>query len=485
LASSPSNGIASLGTPKQQQQQQQQQQLQAQSLSRISNHYPSMSSFSSSISSPPSSSAPSSSPFPRTGQRPRVEPSFEYEIGSGSGSGIATGQSGRSTINPPRLESVNERETPNPAVLQDDDFFSTQLAGSGSGNTEQSGRPRNRGQTWTEFLLDGAVVERDPEEMNRRRSATVTMDRKRRLTSTEEDFSRRRSLHGTGAFASGSGSRPEQRPRPSQQNSVEIQPVGSSSNNAIDLSRSPESIRRPSEIRSRHDSSHFEYSLPRWQPDSEVSQCPICNTQFGFFYRKHHCRKCGRVVCASCSPHRITIPRQFIVSPPEQNRFPLSSTLAPNLSDAHVIDLTGDDNSSQGQPGISTRQDYWRDRPTLNPGLGGGEEVRLCNPCVPDPNPEPPRGYGSLGSPSLSNWASGVGPGAYANQTGPRRSSLASYYGSNPGAGQWYNVSGHRPHHSVSAATMAGYPLPDAERELRRQRGRGMIVCFSFAIYTV
>ncbi|ROV99926.1 hypothetical protein VMCG_06180 [Cytospora schulzeri] len=56
-------------------------------------------------------------------------------------------------------------------------------------------------------------------------------------------------------------------------------------------------------------------SLPRWQPDAEVTICPICHTQFSIFVRKHHCRKCGRVVCASCSPHRITIPYQYIVQP--------------------------------------------------------------------------------------------------------------------------------------------------------------------------
>jgi FYVE zinc finger len=30
--------------------------------------------------------------------------------------------------------------------------------------------------------------------------------------------------------------------------------------------------------------------LPRWQPDAEVTYCPICHTQFSFFVRKHHCR---------------------------------------------------------------------------------------------------------------------------------------------------------------------------------------------------
>lgn len=33
-----------------------------------------------------------------------------------------------------------------------------------------------------------------------------------------------------------------------------------------------------------------EFSLPRWQPDAEVTYCPICHTQFSIFVRKHHCR---------------------------------------------------------------------------------------------------------------------------------------------------------------------------------------------------
>lgn len=30
--------------------------------------------------------------------------------------------------------------------------------------------------------------------------------------------------------------------------------------------------------------------LPRWQPDSEVTQCPVCGRHFTFLFRKHHCR---------------------------------------------------------------------------------------------------------------------------------------------------------------------------------------------------
>lgn len=120
-------------------------------------------------------------------------------------------------------------------------------------------------------------------------------------------------------------------------------------------------------------------SLPRWQPDSEVSGCPICGTFFSFWHRKHHCRKCGRVVCAACSPHRITIPRQYIVRPPESTATPPPGS-SPSSS-SNVVDLTGDDAPTSNS--------------VLNPALGGGEEVRLCNPCVPDPNPNP-LGYDAL-----------------------------------------------------------------------------------------
>ncbi|KAH6650857.1 FYVE zinc finger-domain-containing protein [Chaetomium tenue] len=147
--------------------------------------------------------------------------------------------------------------------------------------------------------------------------------------------------------------------------------------------------------------------LPRWQPDSEQTYCPICGTQFSIFVRKHHCRKCGRVVCNSCSPHRITIPHQYIVRPPGAPR-PLSQ--GPSLS---LLD-------SQG----------WY------PDFGGGERVRLCNPCVPDPNTAPPqdqvhqaRPRNELSSPTRpdnslsSTWGFNLGPGV-TNDTQTRTRSV-------------------------------------------------------------
>ena len=38
-----------------------------------------------------------------------------------------------------------------------------------------------------------------------------------------------------------------------------------------------------------------------WVPDGKTDGCMRCGRQFGWRWRRHHCRLCGRCVCASCS----------------------------------------------------------------------------------------------------------------------------------------------------------------------------------------
>ncbi|KAI5780100.1 hypothetical protein EDC01DRAFT_620786 [Geopyxis carbonaria] len=78
--------------------------------------------------------------------------------------------------------------------------------------------------------------------------------------------------------------------------------------------------------------------LPEWQPDASVRACPLCANLFTWLNRRHHCRKCGRVVCATCSPHRITIPSAFVVRPPNH----------PAPAPVPVIDLTSSPERAAG-----------------------------------------------------------------------------------------------------------------------------------------
>ena len=43
-----------------------------------------------------------------------------------------------------------------------------------------------------------------------------------------------------------------------------------------------------------------------WIPDSLV--CSVCEEKFGIFNRKHHCRKCGHLMCGKCTTeHRMSL----------------------------------------------------------------------------------------------------------------------------------------------------------------------------------
>jgi transcription elongation factor Elf1 len=45
-----------------------------------------------------------------------------------------------------------------------------------------------------------------------------------------------------------------------------------------------------------------------WVPDEEGVGCSICHVIFTITKRRHHCRKCGALVCGNCSDHFMVVP---------------------------------------------------------------------------------------------------------------------------------------------------------------------------------
>ncbi|KAL8948472.1 MAG: hypothetical protein Q9222_005348 [Ikaeria aurantiellina] len=293
------------------------------------------------------------------------------------------------------------------------------------------GNRRANGEIWMDFLRDSSRLEEDAEDRHTgpsmrsgsfhfregrqdrqaalQRAAYMLADRKRRLAEYQEDHARR---HPASSLPSGSASIVPESTSPARSTSrasiaSQEQAAGAS------LINRP-LPRRPDAPHSRNRESR-DIPLPRWQPDSEVATCPICGTSFSFWYRKHHCRKCGRVVCANCSPHRITIPRQFIVQlPQDADQVPATGPPA----GVEVVDLTED---HDGDAPTSQQHCGEHDTPQspivqIDPALGGGQEVRLCNPCVPDPNPLPHLPFESPGRFELRSFP-------MPDFTGPRASS--------------------------------------------------------------
>jgi hypothetical protein len=249
-------------------------------------------------------------------------------------------------------------------------------------HAEASGQASERaGQSssWHEFLRQGdGVAEHDASRHSReaQHAAIAAQDRQRRLDHGQAEIHRRRAAS---AVLTPTPLQPQARVHSSSTSGHDLE----TARTEIPVRRvTASSLNRPlpqtpsSDAPSPHMSSS--YVLPRWQPDAEVSECPICKRPFSFWFRKHHCRKCGRVVCASCSPHRITIPQQYIVSPPMESTDGIHKSTA---EEPLVMDLR--DDVAPPSPTTSRQAS----------ALDGGQEVRLCNPCVPDPNPLPPSTY--------------------------------------------------------------------------------------------
>ncbi|KAI8334408.1 hypothetical protein BC941DRAFT_356823 [Chlamydoabsidia padenii] len=53
-----------------------------------------------------------------------------------------------------------------------------------------------------------------------------------------------------------------------------------------------------------------------WESDRQASECRRCNRRFSFLVRRHHCRRCGQIVCDRCSSHRVRLPVEELVEDP-------------------------------------------------------------------------------------------------------------------------------------------------------------------------
>ena len=48
-------------------------------------------------------------------------------------------------------------------------------------------------------------------------------------------------------------------------------------------------------------------TAPVWVPDNRVTMCQACQAVFSLLVRRHHCRACGKVVCAPCSSNKAPL----------------------------------------------------------------------------------------------------------------------------------------------------------------------------------
>ncbi|KAM7100081.1 zinc finger FYVE domain-containing protein 9 isoform 2-T3 [Molossus nigricans] len=108
---------------------------------------------------------------------------------------------------------------------------------------------------------------------------------------------------------------------------------------------------------------------PVWVPDSQAPNCMKCEARFTFTKRRHHCRACGKVFCASCCSLKCKLlymdrkearvcvichsVLMNVAQPREQRRVWFADGILPNGEVADAAKLTMNGTSSTGTLAVS------------------------------------------------------------------------------------------------------------------------------------
>lgn len=116
----------------------------------------------------------------------------------------------------------------------------------------------------------------------------------------------------------------------------------------------------------KHPRKLIEQSVVTWEDDEAISSCPFCQQDFGSWtFRRHHCRICGRVVCADPQTACSTEVSLNIASGAYCCEPPLPEVIEHVLT----MQLAGPNSAAE--------------KPVANVGPGGqlSVDIRMCRDC--------------------------------------------------------------------------------------------------------
>ena len=79
-----------------------------------------------------------------------------------------------------------------------------------------------------------------------------------------------------------------------------------------------------------------------WAADGDHVRCALCEQEFAFLVRQHHCRCCGMIVCANCSAFTQTMTNKGI--PVSSNAFEAPASVMREIATEGLLN-TADMNS--------------------------------------------------------------------------------------------------------------------------------------------
>lgn len=90
-----------------------------------------------------------------------------------------------------------------------------------------------------------------------------------------------------------------------------------------------------------------------WKPDESATACYICNEAFTWFFRRHHCRRCGNLVCDNHIRHMVPLDQNARYHPDGQPSKACKSCwdgwkVVRRLHHSRASSIAESSNSSQG-----------------------------------------------------------------------------------------------------------------------------------------
>ncbi|ARF10115.1 phosphoinositide 3-kinase [Indivirus ILV1] len=85
------------------------------------------------------------------------------------------------------------------------------------------------------------------------------------------------------------------------------------------------------------------YTLPKrvhkWVDDNSVTSCYNCTATFSLFFRRHHCRFCGKVFCSNCVKYNAMIPEDLLSDDSKEGTWNeyLSSYISKKSTNSHKV----------------------------------------------------------------------------------------------------------------------------------------------------
>jgi len=122
---------------------------------------------------------------------------------------------------------------------------------------------------------------------------------------------------------------------------------------------------------------------PLWIPDEEAPACMNCSQKFTVIRRRHHCRACGRVLCAACCSSRARL--EYMECREERVCLPCLQVLQKVEAYKKWGGLEGGSHSGQPPESNSSQSNSTDSTPTSSPSphlpKNNGPRVNPNNPA--------------------------------------------------------------------------------------------------------